>query len=88
MNAHLRGHWINELTRAPVETRVSHAIDLLMQVDAEREALQVRVAGYQGSRDWAIHALATALGIEADTFRPLEWYARQAAERIAKVDAS
>ncbi len=49
---------------------------------AERETLQVRVAGYQGSRDWAIKELATALGIEPDTVRPLEYFARLAAERI------
>ncbi len=44
-----------------------------------------RVAGLEGSRDWAIKTLADALGIEPG--KALEYYAAEAAKRIAYLES-
>ena len=46
-----------------------------------------RIAGYQGSRDHAINTLATALKVEPDKVRAVEYYARLASEALGRAEA-
>lgn len=57
-------------------------IACLREAAAVLESLALRIDGYQASRDYAIDLLAKALGVEADKMRAVEYYAREASEKI------
>jgi len=58
--------------------------DVAIRHAEELDRLRQRIDGYQASRDWAIRRLAEALKVEPDTVRAVEYYAEQAAQRLAE----
>ena len=94
MDGHVVVRHLNEAYDAIGLSRVSgkplsaEIRDRIAALEADCREKDVRINGYQGSRDLAINTLALALEIEPDTVRAVEYYARLAAERIATLGQS